>query len=84
IYRLLSYLYLKTAKWEKVLRQYEKIIELDQNDLNALKYAVTANINLGRYEEARNLCNRIMDLSGSQNNPYSKYAKEMLEFLSEK
>ena len=85
IYRLLSYIYLKTAKWEKLLRQSEKIIQLEQKDLNALKYAIMASFNLERYnDDARNLCKRILDLSGSQNNTYSKYAKEMLELLSEK
>jgi len=81
IYRLLSYVYLKTAKWEKLLKQSEKIIQLEQKDLNAHKYAITANFNLERYNDARNLCNRVLDLSGSQNNTYSKYAKEMLELL---
>ena len=36
IYSLLSTIYLKTAKWEKVLKQSEKIIQLDQKDLNAI------------------------------------------------
>jgi hypothetical protein len=31
-----------------------------------------------------NLCNLILDLTGSGNNTYSKYAKEMLEVLSGK
>ena len=84
IYRLLSYSYLKTAKWEKLLKQSEKIIQLEQKDLNAHKYAITANFNLERYNDARNLCNRVLDLSGSQNNTYSKYAKAMLELSSEK
>jgi tetratricopeptide (TPR) repeat protein len=81
IYRLLSYVYLKTAKWEKLLKQSEKIIRLEQKDLNAHKYAIMASFKLERYNDARNLCKRILDLSGSQNNTYSKYAKEMLELL---
>ena len=84
IYRLLSNVYLKTAKWEKVLRQSKKIIQLDQKDLDAHKYAIMANLKLERYDNARNLCNRILDLSGSQNNTHSKYAKEILELLPEK
>jgi hypothetical protein len=84
INRLLSYIYLKTAKWEKVLIQSEKIIQLDQGDLEAYKYAIMANSRLEKFEDARNLCNRILDLTGSKNNTYSKYAKEMLELLSEK
>jgi len=84
IYRLLSYVYLDTAKWEKVLSQSKKVIRLDQNDLNAHKNAIMANFKLERYDNARNLCNRILDLSGTQNNTYSKYAKEMLKLLSEK
>ncbi|NOR65509.1 MAG: hypothetical protein GQ468_05780, partial [Candidatus Scalindua sp.] len=84
IYRLLSYVYLKTAKWEKVLKQSKKIIQLDQKDLDAHKYAIMASFELERYDDTRNLCNRVLDLSGSQNNTHSKYAKEMLELLSEK
>ncbi|MFQ5787490.1 MAG: hypothetical protein ACE5H1_05865, partial [Thermodesulfobacteriota bacterium] len=84
IYRLLNHVYVKTAKWEEVLRLSKKIIQIDLKDLEACKNAITANIKLGRYDDARRLCNRIMDLSGSQNNKYSKYAKEMLELLSEK
>lgn len=84
IHRLLSYIYLKTAKWEKVLIQSERIIQLEQGDLEAYKYAIMANSRLKRFEDARNLCNRILDLTGSGNNTYSKYAKEMLEVLAEK
>ncbi len=84
IYRLLSYIYLKTERWNEALIQSEKIIQLDQEDLEAHKYAIMANSKLERFEDARNLCNRILELSGSQNNMYSKYAKEMLEVLSEK
>jgi len=84
IYRLLSYVYFKTARWEKVLSQSRKIIQLDQENLEACKYAVMANLKLERYDDARTLCNRILELSGLQNNTYSKYAKEMLEILSEK
>ncbi len=84
IYKLLNYIYLKTAKWEKVLIQSERIIQLEQEDLEAYKYAIMANSRLKRFEDARNMCNRILDLTGSGNNTYSKYAKEMLEVLSGK
>lgn len=84
IFRLLSYVYFKTSKWEEVLNQSKKIIQLDQEDLEAHKYAVMADFKLERYDDARTLCNRILDLSGTQNNTHSKYAKEMLELLSEK
>ena len=59
-------------------------IQIDLEDLDAYKYAITANTKLGRYDDAMSLCNRILELSGSQNNTHSKYAKEMLELLSEK
>jgi tetratricopeptide (TPR) repeat protein len=84
IYRFLSYVYFKTAKWEKILDQSRTIIQLDQGDLEAHKYAIIANSKLEKFEDARNLCNRILDLTGSGNNTYSKYAKEMLEVLSGK
>jgi tetratricopeptide (TPR) repeat protein len=84
IYRFLSYVYFKTTKWEKVLSQSKKIIQLDNGDLEAHKYAVMSNSKLEKFEDARKLCNRILDLTGSRNNTYSKYAKEMLEDLSEK
>ena len=84
IFRLLSYVYFKTSKWEEVLSQSKKIIQLDQEDLEAHKYAVMADFKLERYDDAQTLCNRILDLSGTQNNTHSKYAKEMLEILSEK
>ncbi|MGR3303553.1 MAG: O-antigen ligase family protein [Candidatus Scalindua sp.] len=84
IYRLLGYIYLKTERWNEVLIQSERIIQLDQGDLEAHKYAIMANTRLERFEDARNLCNRIQDLTGSQNNTYNKYAKEMLEVLSGK
>ncbi|MFQ5686968.1 MAG: O-antigen ligase family protein, partial [Candidatus Scalindua sp.] len=82
IYRLLSFIYLKTANWEKVLSQTRKIIQLDQGDLEAYKYTIMANFKLEKFEDSRTLCNRILDLTGSQNNTYNKYAKEMLEVLS--
>jgi hypothetical protein len=43
-----------------------------------------ANLKRGRYDDARKLCNRIVDLAGDTNNTYNKYAKEMLTLLSEK
>ena len=84
IYRLLSYIYLKTERWNKVLIQTERIIQFEQGDLEAYKYAIMANSRLEKFEDARNLCNRILDLTGSRNNTYSKYAKETLEVLSGK
>lgn len=66
------------------LEPIQKIIQLDQEDLEAHKYAVMADFKLERYDDAQTLCNRILDLSGTQNNTHSKYAKEMLEILSEK
>ncbi len=47
-------------------------------------YARMVNLKLGRYDDARKLCNRIVNLTGDANNTYNKYAKEMLELLSEK
>ena len=84
IYRLLSYIYLKTERWNEALIQSERIIQLDQEDLEAHKNAIMANSKLEKFEDARKLCNRILDLTGSENNTYNKYAKEMLEVLSEK
>ena len=84
IYRFLSFIYLKAAKWEEVLEQSIKITKLNPEDLEALKYATMANIKLERYDDARKLCNRILDLTEQANNTYNKYAKEMLELLSEK
>ena len=66
------------------MSQSRKIIQLDREDLEAHKYAIMANFKLERYDDARTLCNRILDLSGTQNNTHSRYAKEMLEILSEK
>jgi tetratricopeptide (TPR) repeat protein len=84
IYLLLNSIYLKEAKWEKALKYSKKIIQLDQENLNAHKNVIMANLKLERYDDARNYCNLILDLSGSQNNTYSKYAKEILARLSEK
>jgi len=43
-----------------------------------------ANFKLERYDDARRLCNRILNLTGEENNTYNKYAKEMLTLLLEK
>ena len=84
IYRLLSYIYVKTTQWEKVLTQSKRITQIDRKDLEAHKYATMANFKLERYDDARKLCNRILKLTGQTNNTYNKYAKEMLKLLSEK
>ncbi len=84
IYRVLNYIYIKTSKWEKVLDQSIKIIQIDREDLEAHKNAAMANFELERYDDARKLCNRILNLARQANNTYNKYAKEMLELLSEK
>jgi len=83
IYRLLSFIYVKTTKWEKVLSQSIKIIQIDREDLEVHKYAIMANFKLEKYDDARRLCNRILDLTGEADNTYNKYAKEMLALLSE-
>ena len=84
IYRLLSYIYVKTTQWEEVLGQSKKIIQIYPDDLEAHKHATMANFKLERYDDARNLCSRILHLAGRTDNTYNKYAKEMLELLSEK
>jgi tetratricopeptide (TPR) repeat protein/O-antigen ligase len=84
IYRLLSSIYTRTTKWEKALGQSLKIIQINREDLEAHKYASMANFKLERYDDAQRLCDRILNLTGEGNNAYNKYAKEMLELLSEK
>jgi len=84
IYKILCDVYFKTTKWEKALSQLEKVIEIDQEDLGAYKFAIVANIKLKRYDNVRNLCNRILDLAESHNNAYYKYAKEVLGALPDK
>ena len=61
IYRLLSFIYLKTAKWEEALDQSIKIIQIDRDDIEAHKYATMASFKLERYDDARKLCNRILE-----------------------
>jgi len=82
IYRLLSFIYAKTTKWEKVLIQSIKIIQIDRENLEAHKYAIMANFKLEKYDDARKLCNSILNLTGEVDNAYNKYAKEMLALLS--
>ena len=84
IHRLLCFIYTKETKWKKALGQSIKIIQIDREDLEAHKYASMANFKLERYGDARRLCNRILKLTGEENNTYNKYAKEMLTLLSEK
>ncbi|MBC8549666.1 MAG: O-antigen ligase family protein, partial [Candidatus Brocadiales bacterium] len=60
IYKLLCDVYFKTAKWEKALSQLEKVIKIDQEDLETYKFAIVANIKLKRYDNVRKLCNRIL------------------------
>lgn len=84
IYRLLSFICLKRAKWENVLDNSIKIMQINQDDLDAHKYAAMANLKLERYDDARKLFNRILKLTGDTKNTYNKYAKEMLETLSKK
>ena len=83
IYRLLSFIYVKTTKWEKVLIQSIEIIQIDREDLEAHKYAIMANFKLEKYDDARKLCNSILNLTGEVDNAYNKYAKEILALLSE-
>lgn len=84
IYRFLTFIYAKTTKWEEVLGQSIKMIQIDRKDLEAHKYAVMANFKLEKYDDARKLCNRILSFTEKTNNTYNKYAKEMLELLSDK
>ncbi len=84
VYRLLNYVYVQTERWNEALSQSKKIIQLDQKDLNAYKYAIMSSLKFEKYDDARNYCNRILDLSESQDNAYNEYAKEILKRLSEK
>ena len=81
ICRLLNYVYYKTEKWEEILKQSEKIIKMDKDNLEAQKYSIIANFKLGRFGEVRRRCNLILELSETVNGEYKEYAENTLEIL---
>ena len=83
ICKLINFIYFKTEKWDKVLTQSEKSLQLNGKDLETYQLMVLANFKLGRYGISRKLCSRLLELAGPAENKYSKYVKDMLKHISE-
>ncbi len=74
-FRLLAQIYVKKGHYQEAIRI---------KPANPVPYINLTNIfiKLGRYEDARKSCNRILELGGSANSKHNEYAKNKLEFLS--
>ncbi len=77
----LAQIYVEKGHYQEAIHELKEAIRI--TPANPVPYINLTNIfiKLGRYEDARKSCNRILEL-GSTNSKYNEYAKDKLEFLS--
>jgi tetratricopeptide (TPR) repeat protein len=81
----LAQIYVEKGHYQEAIQELREAIRI--TPAHPVPYINLTNIliKLGRHEDARKTCNRILELTGSASSKYSKYneyAKNKLEFLS--
>ncbi|MFQ5713753.1 MAG: O-antigen ligase family protein [Candidatus Scalinduaceae bacterium] len=78
----LAQIFVEKGHYQEAIQELKEAIRITPG--NPVPYINLTNIliKLGRHEDARKSCNRILELTGSVNNKYIEYAKNKLEFLS--
>ncbi len=78
----LAQIYVEKGHYQEAIQELKEAIRI--TPAHPVPYINLSNIliKLGRYEDARKTCNRILELTGSANSKYNEYAKNKLEFLS--
>jgi tetratricopeptide (TPR) repeat protein len=78
----LAQIYVEKGYYQEAIQELKEAVRITPG--NPVPYINLTNlfIKLGRHEDARKSCNRILKLTGSVNNKYNKYAKNILESLS--
>jgi tetratricopeptide (TPR) repeat protein len=76
----LAQIYVEKGHYQEAIHELKEAIRI--KPANPVPYINLTNIfiKLGRYEDARKSCNRILEL-GSADSKYNEYAKDKLEFL---
>ncbi len=76
----LAQIYVEKGHYQEAIHELKEAIRI--TPANPVPYINLTNIfiKLGRYEDARKSCNRILEL-GSADSKYNEYAKDKLEFL---
>ncbi|HDY67315.1 MAG TPA: tetratricopeptide repeat protein, partial [Candidatus Scalindua sp.] len=78
----LAQIYFEKGHYQEAIQELKEAIRITPG--NPVPYINLTNlfIKLGRHEDARKTCNRILELTGSASSKYNEYAKNKLEFLS--
>ncbi|MBO1224701.1 MAG: O-antigen ligase family protein [Candidatus Scalindua sediminis] len=78
----LAQIYVEKGHYQEAIQELKEAIRITPG--NPVPYINLTNIliKLGRHEDARKTCNRILELTGSASSKYNEYAKNKLEFLS--
>ena len=78
----LAQIYVEKGHYQEAIHELKEAIRI--TPANPIPYVNLTNIfiKLGRHEDARKTCNRILELGGSVNSKHNEYAKDKLEFLS--
>jgi tetratricopeptide (TPR) repeat protein len=78
----LAQIYFEKGHYQEAIQELKEAVRITPG--NPVPYINLTNlfIKLGRHEDARKTCNRILELTGSASSKYNEYAKNKLEFLS--
>jgi tetratricopeptide (TPR) repeat protein len=77
----LAQIYVEKGHYQEAIQELREAIRITPADPVPYINLTNILIKLGRHEDARKTCNRILEL-GSANSKYNEYAKNKLEFLS--
>ncbi|MDR4505200.1 MAG: O-antigen ligase family protein [Candidatus Scalindua sp.] len=84
IHNKLAQIYNETGRCEKAVYELNEAIRYVPSEPGLHMNLAKTLIKIKRYEDAKQSCNRILELEGNENNTFKQAAEEMLLFLDKK